>query len=282
MTLHSEAPHPGSSYIFDNAEPLAEWRHKGLSDVFDPGTQRLLSERGVGRGWRCLEVGTGGGSVARWLAGRVGPSGCVLATDINPRLPVGQMPRNLEVRRHDITTNGLPDGRFDLVYARLVLSHLPARDAALARMARALKPGGWLLVEDFDVLGMTPDPDAGPAEMQLKSHEAVLQVMQDRQLDLRCGRRVARKMRELGLAEIGAEARAYLWQSGSPSACVIWANLRQMRASILATGLVDEAEFAADLDRLEDPFFGYSSPVLWATWGRRDVDFRDWVAEDRR
>src|ERR1039458_7122444 len=39
---------------------------------------------------------------------------------------------------------------FDLVHARLVLVHVPQRAQALAAMVAALKPGGWLLLEEAD------------------------------------------------------------------------------------------------------------------------------------
>src|SRR6266516_3180461 len=114
--------------------------------MLDPITTGRLTSTGVGPGWRCLEVGAGGGSVAGWLAARVGggvgPPGHVLATDINPaQLRPGP---GLEVARHDIVRDPLPDAAYDLVHARLVLQHLPERQAVLARLARTLRPGGWL------------------------------------------------------------------------------------------------------------------------------------------
>src|SRR6516164_7895571 len=70
-----------------------------LTQFADAITTRRLTELGVGPGWRCLDVGAGDGSVARWLAGRVGPRGRVVATDLNPRFLAGHGLPNLEVRR---------------------------------------------------------------------------------------------------------------------------------------------------------------------------------------
>lgn len=84
-----------------------------------------------------------------WLAEQVGPSGRVVASDID----TSWMPADgvaFEVLRHDIGIDGPPAGGFDLVHARLLLTHVPARAAALATMVRALRPGGWLLLEDAD------------------------------------------------------------------------------------------------------------------------------------
>lgn len=49
-----------------------------------------------------------------------------------------------------VTSGALPAGAFNLVHARLLLEHLPQRDEVLRALVRALRLGGWLLVEDFD------------------------------------------------------------------------------------------------------------------------------------
>ena len=91
-------------YVFDNAaERQARERFAALPRIYDPGTIRHLQALGVTAGWRCLEVGAGGGSIALWLAERVGPSGYVLATDLDTRFLEPLARPTLEVRRHDIT-----------------------------------------------------------------------------------------------------------------------------------------------------------------------------------
>ena len=72
-----------SQYIFDNAASQASQRFGSLEALYDPRTLTMLEATGVGPGWQCLEVGAGGGSVAAWLAERVGASGHVLVTDID-------------------------------------------------------------------------------------------------------------------------------------------------------------------------------------------------------
>jgi hypothetical protein len=74
-----------STYLFDNTAEQAGQRFASLETLFDPVTIGNPSATGVRAGWRCLEVGAGGGSVAGWLAARAGPEGHVLATDVNPR-----------------------------------------------------------------------------------------------------------------------------------------------------------------------------------------------------
>jgi hypothetical protein len=76
---------PGTRYALENSAAQARDRFVALSALFDAGTVRDLEERGVSSGWHCLEVGGGGGSIAAWLSGRVGPRGRVVVTDINTR-----------------------------------------------------------------------------------------------------------------------------------------------------------------------------------------------------
>ncbi len=138
-------------YVFANAAPQAAARLRALADIFDPGTVRHLEARGVDNGWSCLEVGGGLGTMTRWLANRVGQYGQVLTTDIDTcHLDSMHLP-NVEVRRHDIVSDALPEAAFDLACTRLVLEHVSEPDRALARMVRAVKPGGWVVVEDFEM-----------------------------------------------------------------------------------------------------------------------------------
>src|SRR5437773_5494354 len=101
-------------------------RLRALSDIYDPDTVRHLEDLGVGVGWRCLEVGAGEGSIARWLSARVGP-GSVVATDLDTRFLGFPASGNVEVLRHDVTADPCPGEPFDLIHARFVLCHLPGR-----------------------------------------------------------------------------------------------------------------------------------------------------------
>ena len=89
-----------------------------LTQHADPITTRRLTDLGARPGWRCLDVGAGDGSVARWLAALVGPEGRVVATDLNPRFLAGHGLPNLEVRRHNILEDELEPAHYDLVHCR--------------------------------------------------------------------------------------------------------------------------------------------------------------------
>ena len=256
-------------YVFDNAAVQAEARFSALAEIFDPGTIRHLSDRGVYQGWHCLEVGGGNGSIASWLSGRVGPTGSVLVTDIDTRFLETMNLPNVEVRRHNIVADWLPEGAFDLVHSRLVLLHLPEREKALRRMIAALKPGGWLVDEEFDSASLLPDSDINPVEVFLKTHRALLRLMENRGVERRWGRLLFGRLRANGLVATGAEARTFMWQGGSSGASLMRANFQQLRADMVKAGYIVEDEFEQDLARLEANDFLTLSPTMWAVWGRR-------------
>jgi len=148
-----------------NAQPLDhagdETQHalRAFERIHDPASTRRLEALGVGHGWRCLEVGAGGGSITRWLCSKVGPAGRVLAVDIDTRFVGGIRSANLDVACLDVTTVFLPAASFDLVHARALLSCLADPGAVLDRLVTTLAPGGRLLLEELH----DTTADAGPA-----------------------------------------------------------------------------------------------------------------------
>ena len=74
-------------YVAADSPEDNEWERLGLNEtICDATTTRALAALGVASGWQCIDVGAGRGSIARWLAERVGPSGHVVAADL------GQVP----------------------------------------------------------------------------------------------------------------------------------------------------------------------------------------------
>ncbi len=129
-----------------------------LQESHDPLTAKQLDTIGVGDGWRCLDVGAGGGSVTKMLAGRVGSTGSVIAVDVDTSLLEGLASDRIQVRRHDLLSEQLPQAAFDLVHARLLLMFLPSRLEALRRLTGAVRPGGWVagIEPDFTTVAVSP------------------------------------------------------------------------------------------------------------------------------
>jgi len=78
-----------AGYLLTNAGSETGDRFAGLEVMFDPVTRGHLNRLGLAPGARCLAVGAGSGSIARWMADQVRSSGRVLAVDLDPRWFVG-------------------------------------------------------------------------------------------------------------------------------------------------------------------------------------------------
>jgi ubiquinone/menaquinone biosynthesis C-methylase UbiE len=259
----------GSSYSLDNSSRETPARFDALSGMFDRGTIRHLEDRGISEGWRCLEVGGGGGSITSWLANRVGPTGHVVVTDIDPRFLEPLSTPNVEVRKHNIVTDPLPDATFDLIHARLVLIHLPEREKVLTRLVSALKPGGWLVDEEFDSVSLLPDPTVSPGEVILNTQLAVMGMLKDRGVERRFGRLLYGRLRAHGLVEVDAEGRLFMWRGESSGVSLMRTNFKQLRGALLDGHYITEQEFDQDSARLDDSDFMAPSPIMWTVWGRR-------------
>ena len=117
--------------------------------------RRIVSLSGVRRGDSVLDVGSSGGYLTRKLAAAAGPAGHV--TGVDPSEAAIAYARRRALKTMTFTVGvaqdlGLPDSSFDVVTCTLALHHVPARKrgTALREMYRVTKPGGRLLVADFD------------------------------------------------------------------------------------------------------------------------------------
>jgi SAM-dependent methyltransferase len=274
-------------YLFPHSWEGEGDRLSALTSALDPVTRRHLLGRGLTDGWRCLEVGAGTGSIARWMAEQVGPKGRVLATDLSLELmrAQGVEAPNLELRRHDILRDPLPDEEFDLIHCRLVLEHLPGRLDALGRLAGALAPGGWLVVEDM-TFGTEKAGSRRGAAMLSGLVLTLKLLLQRGGFDSAFGRRLPVHFTRVGLGEVGAEGTQLVLIGGTPS--VDWARptLERIRHLLFDNegGLVPgplqktvatplRGVLARRLDGLErllaDPEFVYLAPTFVSAWGRR-------------
>ena len=218
-----------TNYLWDNsAASEVSQRFDSLAAMFDPNTFRYMESLGVREGWKCLEVGGGGGSVARWLSAKVGKTGSVLVTDINPLFlkDLKGTSGNVDVLLHDITKEtGIPRDTFDLAHARLVLVHLAEREKALSNMIASLKSGGVILIEDFDMLisDFTRDyhpklgvPPTMSTELFRKTLDARNTLLQKHGADLYYARRLYSMLRSNGLIDVGFSVGGFSpWQAGT-------------------------------------------------------------------
>ena len=142
--------------VFDRVAP----RYDLMNDLMSVGLHRLWKAFAVGvarlrPGERVLDVASGSGDLARALARRVGPTGEVWATDINRSMLARGRDRHLDAGclapavQCDAEKLPFPARHFDCVTVGFGLRNMTRKQAALAEMARVLKPGGRLVVLEF-------------------------------------------------------------------------------------------------------------------------------------
>jgi SAM-dependent methyltransferase len=248
-----------SGYALSNAWELAQRRLALLEATYDPGSIRRAAALGVGPGWRCLDAGAGGGSFARWLASRVGPSGSVVAADIDVTVLERIAAPGVEVRQLDLTADELPRDEFDLVHTRIVLLHIPERDEVLARLAAAVRPGGLLLVEE-DVIHPVWATASGP---YLEAWRAFVAAMADAGTDPEWAHDLPERLDALGLHDVEAALDGQLFRGGSAPAR-FWSLTWSQLGDRLPRETLDAGRAA-----LADESRWFHGPATVTAWGRR-------------
>ncbi|AYF74196.1 class I SAM-dependent methyltransferase [Nocardia yunnanensis] len=265
MSWSSETPLPGTPhYTLPNDWDFAAERLALLGAAYDPGSIALAQRLGVSAGWRCLEAGAGGGSFARWLCGTALPGGRVLAVDADTRHLTDLPALGGEVAQLDLVTDEIPAHAFDFVHTRFVLLHIADRDIVLRRLARALAPGGILLLEEGDGLGV-------PAEMPGPFGEVWRAFAHSTELagaNQSWARTLPTHLNSLGLTDIQAEAEIPLFRGASPTARVWNLTWTQSRNALIPLGIPPTLITAAQAD-LEDDQQWFHAPPTIRVWARK-------------
>lgn len=261
-------------YILDNSFEATSEHHAALAQLLDPVTRRHICEL-LPRGWPdisdCLEVGAGSGSISSWLAER---GSHVVATDLKPwRIPHH---RRLQVVEHDLTDPQpwpLPmAGPFDLILARLVLSHLPQRATIMEELVQRLAPGGALLIQAWMPVPAPEVVVAAATEQDAQAYRSyqrmVNVVFSQAGMDRTWPRRIHLDLTTLGLSEVNTSIHGDYWLGGGPGLRMVAAVATQLRPKLIAAGMT-----TAELDHLHrlvtDPHLVVHSHVLYTTSGRR-------------
>lgn len=231
---------------------------------YDGVTASLLESLPFRDDWDCLDLGAGTGSMARWMAQRA-KRGSVLAVDVDTSLMDQDGPQNLTVKQMDLRAEDFVEGSFDLILARAVFSQLPDPDASLARAARWLAPGGWLLVEDFCFMPSAHSTtETGKAVI-----DAYVRTFEAHGVDAYWGRRAPALMARAGLVEMGKQVRPLGPGQGETENALMRARLVYQGAPLVDNGLVTAEQLADFLASLDDPGAQDIATLQISVWARR-------------
>jgi SAM-dependent methyltransferase len=256
-------------------------RLRAQARVWEAATGRLLDRVGLAQGARCLDAGCGPGETMRLMAQRVGPTGHVLGVDVDAGLGAQALAMLHDAGHHhcdfaatDLTTDEpLPGGGFDLVYARLLLYHLPERVDVLRRLWDAVAPGGHLLIQDYDVDTVSVIP---PLDSLAEFRRVAVAAFECAGCDVHVGRRLPQLFDHAGIGSPDGTDVAGLLEPLSSAQRMIAGVYAGLLDTALRSGVTTRersaawaAEFAADVERHPD------APALWplliGAWKRKSA-----------
>lgn len=236
-----------------------------MSALLDPIELAILDRLGVSPGWKCLELGSGNGSISQALAARVAPAGHVVASDIDLAYLANLKAPGLEVRRIDLLHDAIEEGSYDLVVARALLHHLTPAGRALERMVAALKPGGVLLSIEPDMLPCTvAEPDSMRSFWQ-----GWLKWSTQAGIDYSIGRKVTDWLDLFGLEAIAGEGYTAHFNGGSDWATYWSETMIELAPALLQSGHVNRGMLDEFQARYRDPHYWTSVITFTNNWGRK-------------
>jgi ubiquinone/menaquinone biosynthesis C-methylase UbiE len=262
------------SYIIKGGEE-GRARLSVLARVLVPTTQKLLDRFEPLSGLTVIDAGCGGGDVSFELAERVGPSGRVIAFDLDEtKLAAAREEAGRRQFGHVEFHNGSvvekwPAGDAALVYIRFVLTHLPVPEALLVRAMEALSPGGAIVVEDIDFGGHFCDPHCDAFYRHSELYAAAAKL---RGADAFIGRRLARMLDTTGFADVDSSLVQPHGRSGEVKQ-ISSLTLAAVGDAIVAANLATSDEVASLKVELQAfasrPDTTLALPRIFQVWGRK-------------
>jgi SAM-dependent methyltransferase len=236
-----------------------------LESIADDFSVAAILAAGFSPGFRCLDIGAGSGSIARWFAHQTGDPGLVTAIDIDPRLLTPLADEGIRVLRHDVVTDDFPPSSFDIIHARCVFEHLALREEVLDRIVPWLAPQGALVLVDC---ASFPIFSSGNI-LYRKALEAWVNAIAMTGTDYEWTRTFPEPLQRHGYRQIGASALVPALQGGTPASMFWSLTLETLRTRILDARLIDDNEINEAQKLLADPEFWDLAPGFIAAWGRR-------------
>jgi len=276
----TEITRPGKGYSLGHT-PREYERLRAQARVWEGATGRVLDAVGLAKGASCLDAGCGPGETTRLLAERVGAGGRVTGMDTDSSIGILAVEmlhrtghRHCGFVAHDLTASEpVPGAPFDLVYARLLLFHLPQRAAVLARLWDAVAPGGHLVVQDYDLHGVSVLPGLASFE---EVGRVIFGAFAAAGADVHVGARLTRLFEQAGAGTPdGTDVTGRIEPFGTGHG-MFASVFRSLLPVALAHGITTEEAAAAALAAFERDAARFAdSPMTWplmiGAWKRKGL-----------
>jgi SAM-dependent methyltransferase len=204
-------------YLLAN-QPSELERLRLQSRVWEPTGRQLLSKIEDGSGGRALDIGCGAMGWLRILGEWVGGSGQVVGTDIDENLLDAARAfldaegiSNVKLVVDDLFESNLEPQSFDLVHARYQIAPLGRGREQAASYRRLGRPGGLLVLEEWDLGSWHFNPPAPAAERLIRLLSEIFAG-----LGGEAGRGLPELFREIGVEEPGIDAHVIALKPGHP------------------------------------------------------------------
>jgi ubiquinone/menaquinone biosynthesis C-methylase UbiE len=263
-----------AAYIFSQA-PNEVDRLQSWARSWEPETDAMLDRIQVQPGWRAIDLACGPLGIIGPLSRRVGPSGSVVASDLNPGILSAARSyaevnglKNVEFVQANAYQSDLPPASFDLVHARFMFAPLGQDDTLLKQMIALTRPGGIVASQESDESGYVCYPPQ-PAWERLK--QLTIAAFARGGGDYSAGRRTYGLFRRAGLQDVQARAACLALPSGHPYRLWPIESALAFRPRFLEWGLITASELDHLLQECEriarDPETFLISFVVMQVWG---------------
>src|SRR5262245_47424054 len=216
----------------------------------EPATRWLLRQAGIAPGMRVLDLGTGLGHVARLAGDLVGQHGAVVGIDRSgPALAAARQRTEAAGASHvsfiesDVSTWRSTEP-FDAVVSRLVLFHLADPVVAIRQQLANVRPGGLIVVLDFDAGAARSEP---PVRLVAETGDWIERALRAAGAFPRVGARLGSILRQAGLASVRTIGAQSYVQPDDPFGSAFLAGLvRSLAGTIVAHGIATAEQIGAD------------------------------------
>ena len=253
-------------------------RLRSQAQLWNPASRRLFQQAGLQAGMSCLDVGCGPGEVMRILGEIAGSGGQVTGLDVDGRigrealdtLQDGSDTRFAFVEGDVESDLTFPEASFDVTFTRITLVHVKDPVAVLRRMYAWTKPGGYVLVQEYDFHPLAVHPEwPGMAELEKVFHGVFAKAGRD----LRLGCKLPALFAEAGIgAPDGSDIAAHLGPF-SQFGPLLQATYSSLLPAALKWGLTSEEEseeFSREVvHAMSQTEYSVLSPLLIGVWKRK-------------